>query len=141
MTWKDSKLTAVLVAGLIALGHGRLTDYVDPLIGTAGPNLLSNIASGNVFPGPCLPNGMAKPGIDTSYLGLADGTQTDHNGGYSPIGNFTAVSMMHVSGTGGDPTCEHICRTRIALLVFMRENMADLRGQMVSYPKRLCWEP
>lgn len=141
MAWKDSKLTALLVAGLIALSHCRLTDYVDPLIGTAGPNLLSGIASGNVFPGPCLPNGMAKPGIDTSYLGLADGTQTDHNGGYSPIGNFTAVSMMHVSGTGGDPTCEHIYNTQKSLLVLMREHMADLRGQMVSYPKRLCWEP
>ncbi|KAK7705807.1 hypothetical protein SLS64_007755 [Diaporthe eres] len=104
MMWKESRVTALLGTGLFTLGYGRLTDYVDPLIGTAGPNLLSNIASGNVFPGPCLPNGMAKPGIDTSYLGLADGTQTDHNGGYSPIGNFTAVSMMHVSGTGGDPT-------------------------------------
>lgn len=108
MMWKESRVTALLGTGLFTLGYGRLTDYVDPLIGTAGPNLLSNIASGNVFPGPCLPNGMAKPGIDTSYLGLADGTQTDHNGGYSPIGNFTAVSMMHVSGTGGDPTCESL---------------------------------
>lgn len=141
MAWKDSKLTALLVAGLIALGHGRLTDYVDPLIGTAGPNLLSGIASGNVFPGPCLPNGMAKPGIDTSYLGLADGTQTDHNGGYSPIGNFTAVSMMHVSGTGGDPTCEHIYNALKRLPVVVGEPMADLNGQMVLFPRRLCWEP
>lgn len=140
MMRKETSIVALFVTRLFTLGHGRLTDYVDPLIGTAGPNLLSNIASGNVFPGPCLPNGMAKPGIDTSFLGLADGTQTDHNGGYSPIGNFTAVSMMHVSGTGGDPTCEHIYNIRAAQPVLVGEYMADLLEQMVLYLRRLCWE-
>lgn len=46
---------------------------------------------------------MAKAGIDTSYIGLDD-LATDCNAGYSPLGNVTGVSMMHVTGTGGNPT-------------------------------------
>lgn len=45
---------------------------------------------------------MAKVGIDTSFLGVLNAT--DANAGYTPLGNVTAVSMMHVSGTGGAPT-------------------------------------
>lgn len=45
---------------------------------------------------------MAKVGIDTSFLGVPNAT--DCNAGFSPLGNVTAVSMMHVSGTGGAPT-------------------------------------
>jgi putative alpha-1,2-mannosidase len=138
--WKERYLPTLLATGLFSLANGRLTDYVDPLIGTAGPNLLSSIASGNVFPGPCLPNGMAKPGIDTSYLGLADGTQTDHNGGYSPIGNFTAVSMMHVTGTGGDPTCEYTYDMREAQSAVIGVHIADPQEQTALCPRRLYWE-
>lgn len=84
--------------------HGRLSDHVDLLIGTEGSTPGSSIASGNVFPGAALPNGMAKVGIDTSYTGLG-ALATDVNAGYSPLGNVTGVSMLHVTGTGGDPTC------------------------------------
>ncbi|CBX98301.1 hypothetical protein LEMA_P097100.1 [Plenodomus lingam JN3] len=77
---------------------------VDPLIGTLGPRPGSAIAGGNSFPGASLPWGMAKPGIDTSYLGLREGTAVDANAGYTPLGNVTAVSMTHVSGSGGAPT-------------------------------------
>ncbi|KAJ4389030.1 hypothetical protein N0V93_006492 [Gnomoniopsis smithogilvyi] len=89
----------------LSYGHaaGRLSDYVDLLIGTEGATPGSGIASGNVFPGAALPNGMAKVGIDTSYTGL-DALATDVNAGYSPLGNVTGVSMLHVTGTGGDPT-------------------------------------
>lgn len=41
---------------------------------------------------------MAKVGIDTSYLGVPNGTAVDCNAGYSPLGNVTAISMLHVSG-------------------------------------------
>ncbi|KAI4645776.1 hypothetical protein J4E93_005354 [Alternaria ventricosa] len=47
---------------------------------------------------------MAKPGIDTSYIGLPNGSAVDANAGYTPLGNVTAVSMTHVSGSGGAPT-------------------------------------
>lgn len=46
---------------------------------------------------------MAKAGIDTSYTGLGS-LATDCNAGYSPLGNVTGVSMLHVTGTGGNPT-------------------------------------
>ncbi|KAF2211712.1 glycoside hydrolase family 92 protein [Cercospora zeae-maydis SCOH1-5] len=82
----------------------RLTSYVDPLIGTVGSTPGSAIAGGNSFPGPALPWGLAKPGIDTSYLGVPNGTAVDCNAGYSPLGNVTGISMTHVSGTGGVPT-------------------------------------
>ncbi|EME38293.1 glycoside hydrolase family 92 protein [Dothistroma septosporum NZE10] len=97
-------LGSLLLAGFV---HGinaqsRLSNYVDPLIGTEGAIAGSAIGGGNSFPGASLPWGMAKPGIDTSFLGLPNAT--DCNAGYSPLGNVTAVSMMHVSGTGGAPT-------------------------------------
>lgn len=96
----------VQAAFLLSCGQvdGRLSDYVDLLIGTEGSIPGSGIAGGNVFPGAALPNGMAKVGIDTSYTGL-DAIATDVNAGYSPLGNVTGVSMLHVTGTGGDPTC------------------------------------
>lgn len=97
----------VLVSSLLSRhveAKDRLADYVDLLIGTQGATPGSAIAGGNAFPGAALPWGMAKVGIDTSYLGLPDGLAVDCNAGYSPLGNVTAVSMMHVSGTGGNPT-------------------------------------
>jgi putative alpha-1,2-mannosidase len=82
-----------------------LWSFVDPLIGTVGPRPGSAIAGGNSFPGASLPWAMAKPGIDTSYIGLPNGSAVDANAGYTPLGNVTAVSMTHVSGSGGAPTC------------------------------------
>jgi putative alpha-1,2-mannosidase len=84
-----------------------LWSFVDPLIGTVGSRPGSAIAGGNSFPGASLPWAMAKPGIDTSYIGLPNGSAVDANAGYSPLGNVTAVSMTHVSGSGGAPTCRY----------------------------------
>ncbi|KAH9836446.1 glycoside hydrolase family 92 protein [Teratosphaeria destructans] len=89
---------------LLPVATARLADYVDPLIGTVGSTPGSAIAGGNSFPGASLPWGMAKPGIDTSYIGLPNGTAVDCNAGYTPLGNVTAISMTHVSGSGGTPT-------------------------------------
>ena len=98
------------------LAKGRLSEYVDPLIGTEGSTpgsavavsarmlqidsdeVLISFQGGNSFPGASLPNAMAKVGIDTSYLGVPNGTAVDCNAGYSPLGNVTAISMLHVSG-------------------------------------------
>lgn len=100
------RAAAAVVACVAGVVEARLTDFVDPLIGTVGPTPGSTIAGGNSFPGAALPWGMVKAGIDTSYLGLADGLGNDCNAGYSPIGNVTAVSLTHVSGSGGVPTCK-----------------------------------
>lgn len=99
------EVSILLACGFMALASAtRLSDYVDPLIGTVGPIAGSAIASGNSFPGASRPWSMAKVGIDTSFLGVPNGTAGFVNAGYSPLGNVTAVSMMHVSGTGGIPT-------------------------------------
>ncbi|KAI7551159.1 hypothetical protein KC331_g2724 [Hortaea werneckii] len=97
-------LSSLFLSSVCGLAQGRLSEYVDPLIGTEGSTPGSAIAGGNSFPGASLPNAMAKVGIDTSYLGVPNGTAVDCNAGYSPLGNVTAISMLHVSGTGGVPT-------------------------------------
>ena len=62
------------------------TKYVDPFIGADG--------GGNVYPGPCVPNGMIKPGPDCGNM--------DWNAGWDPSGKIVGFSHTHVSGTGGD---------------------------------------
>jgi predicted alpha-1,2-mannosidase len=63
--------------------------YVDPLIGTQN--------GGNVFPGATIPYGMAKPGPDTDSISNQGGFVFDGS-------NITGFSLMHDSGTGGNPS-------------------------------------
>ncbi|KAF0511023.1 glycoside hydrolase family 92 protein [Gigaspora margarita] len=58
-----------------------LTNFVDPLIG---------IENGDVFPGPCLPFGVVKVGIDT------------YDTGYTVDGAVTGISHLHISGSDTD---------------------------------------
>ncbi|KAL3418852.1 glycosyl hydrolase [Phlyctema vagabunda] len=102
MLWLLTLMPAGAVAAQV-VGTGLYT-FVDPLIGTVGPTPGSAIAGGNSFPGASLPWAMAKAGIDTSYIGVPNGTAVDANAGFTPLGNVTAISMMHVSGSGGVPT-------------------------------------
>jgi predicted alpha-1,2-mannosidase len=60
---------------------------IDPMLGAGN--------GGNVFIGPTLPFGMAKPGPDYG------GNET--NSGWQPTGNLNGFSQLHVSGTGGGP--------------------------------------
>lgn len=50
---------------------------------------------GNVFVGPTLPFGMAKPGPDYG--------DNEANSGWEARGNLNGFSQLHVSGTGGGP--------------------------------------
>lgn len=61
-----------------------LTKYVNPFIGTEGQgNPGTAVNGGNVFPGPALPFGVVKFGIDTTAF---DWTNVDANAGYTPDG-------------------------------------------------------
>ncbi|KAK7616358.1 glycosyl hydrolase family 92-domain-containing protein [Phyllosticta citricarpa] len=100
----ENGAATLLLCFWVGVGQARLTDLVDPFIGVEGPTPGSTIAGGNSFPGSAMPWAMVKAGIDTSFLGLPEGIGNDCNAGYSPIGNVTAVSMTHVSGSGGNPT-------------------------------------
>jgi predicted alpha-1,2-mannosidase len=60
---------------------------VDPMLGAD--------KGGNVFVGPTLPFGMAKPGPDYG--------DNEGNAGWKATGDLNGFSQLHVSGTGGGP--------------------------------------
>ncbi|KAI9168100.1 glycosyl hydrolase [Paramyrothecium foliicola] len=76
------------------------TTHVNLFLGTEGPTPGSSYQGGNVFPGVTLPFGGVKVGIDTTRWD----TRYQANAGYTVEGNVTAITMLHVSGTGGAPT-------------------------------------
>ncbi|KAJ7184335.1 glycosyl hydrolase family 92-domain-containing protein [Mycena filopes] len=79
------------------------TQYVHPFVGTEGAIPGSSLGGGNMFPGVALPFGAVKIGIDTSVVNLDQGGISSANSGYTPRGNSTGFSLLHVSGTGGQP--------------------------------------
>ncbi|KAK5137294.1 hypothetical protein LTR08_000264 [Meristemomyces frigidus] len=74
--------------------------YVKPLIGSEGPFPGLAFGGGDIFVGGALPFGVVKVGIDTYEDNVTFSTL---NGGFTPEGRVTAISMMHESGTGGGP--------------------------------------
>lgn len=60
----------------------------------------ANMVGGDIFVGGAVPFGVVKVGIDTYEANRSIATL---NGGYTPNGKVTAISMMHESGTGGFP--------------------------------------
>jgi predicted alpha-1,2-mannosidase len=65
--------------------HAQSASEVDPMLGAD--------KGGNVFVGPTLPFGMAKPGPDYG--------DNQANSGWEAKGNLNGFSQLHVSGTGG----------------------------------------
>jgi len=86
-------LTMTLSASVDAQTTGRLTDHVNPFIGTGG--------HGHTYPGPSLPFGMIQPGPDTRLTGW-DGCSGYH---YSDSRIF-GFSHTHLSGTGIADYCD-----------------------------------
>ncbi|KAK6834049.1 glycosyl hydrolase [Apiospora arundinis] len=76
------------------------SQYVNPLIGGSGPFDGLAFGGGDIFVGGALPFGFPKVGIDTYEPNVSFSTI---NGGWTPKGLVTGVSMMHESGTGGAP--------------------------------------
>jgi putative alpha-1,2-mannosidase len=76
------------------------SQYVNPFIGSEGyiPGLA--FGGGDIFVGGAVPFGVVKMGIDTYEDNI---TYSTTNGGYTPLGRVTAITMMHESGTGGAP--------------------------------------
>jgi predicted alpha-1,2-mannosidase len=70
-----------------ALVHAQNASEIDPMLGAD--------KGGNVFVGPTLPFGMAKPGPDYG--------DNQGNAGWQATGNLNGFSQLHVSGTGGGP--------------------------------------
>lgn len=74
----------LLTVGLL---HAQKSSDVDPMLGAD--------KGGNVFVGPTLPFGMAKPGPDYG--------DNEGNAGWEASGALNGFSQLHVSGTGGGP--------------------------------------
>ncbi|KAB8336740.1 hypothetical protein FH972_021049 [Carpinus fangiana] len=91
-------------ASLQQLDHAIATEdyaqYVNPLVGSQGPYSDLAFGGGDIFVGGVLPFGVVKLGLDTYE---SNTTLNTLNGGYTPNGSVTAISMMHESGTGGFP--------------------------------------
>ena len=84
-----AKLFTAIFSVLLALtsSAAKLTDYVDPRIGSEG--------LGRVFIGPSSPFGMVKPSPDCT---------PSPNSGWLPMPvQVNGFSQVHVSGTGGGP--------------------------------------
>lgn len=88
------------------------TQYVNPFIGTEGTVPGTSFNGGNVFPGATVPFGAVKLGPDTTSFNASIGV----NAGYTPDGNVTAFSLMHVSGTGGGPVYGVVSQMPLATL-------------------------
>ncbi len=67
--------------------YAQTASDIDPMLGAD--------KGGNVFVGPTLPFGMAKPGPDYG--------DNEGNAGWKANGNLNGFSQLHVSGTGGGP--------------------------------------
>ena len=78
--------------------YHRLCLYVQPI--ACYLKLTSVDGGGDVFVGGAVPFGMVKLGLDTYEEPV---NQSALNGGWTPQGYVTGVSLMHVSGTGGGP--------------------------------------
>src|SRR5438874_4817812 len=76
-----------LLAFTVPALHAQTASEIDPMLGAD--------KGGNVFVGPTLPFGMAKPGPDY-------GTN-ESNAGWEAHGDLHGFSQLHVSGTGGGP--------------------------------------
>nr|OQO29523.1 hypothetical protein B0A51_02615 [Rachicladosporium sp. CCFEE 5018] len=94
-----SRLIAIFtfLAGSVA-AQVDYSQYVNVLIGSEGPYPGQAFGGGDIFVGGAVPFGVAKVGIDTYEDNV---TLSTLNGGYTPQGRVTAISMMHESGTGG----------------------------------------
>lgn len=100
---RSSFIFVLSLLGLFSSAYAQKYDYsqyVNPFIGSEGPFPGQAFGGGDIFVGSSVPFGVAKVGLDTFEPNLTFSTL---NGGYTPKGKVTAVTMMHESGTGGAP--------------------------------------
>ncbi|PTB41856.1 glycoside hydrolase family 92 protein [Trichoderma asperellum CBS 433.97] len=86
----------ILSAGALPTQDEGLSVYVNPFIGTAGPDG-TGANSGDTFPGVSVPFGVVKLGPDTTEMNPS----TNAFAGYTPDGNVTAFTCFHECGIGG----------------------------------------
>ncbi|EMC98467.1 glycoside hydrolase family 92 protein [Baudoinia panamericana UAMH 10762] len=100
MTSVNFRLGTLIWLSSLVVAQVDYSQYVNPFIGSEGPFPGLAFGGGDIFVGAALPFGVVKVGIDTYEQNVSFSTL---NGGYTPQGRVTAISMMHESGTGGAP--------------------------------------
>ncbi|KAI9043747.1 uncharacterized protein KD926_003098 [Aspergillus affinis] len=91
------RLSLVLASPTSQIDYSQ---YVNVFMGSEGPFPGQSYGGGDIFIGGARPFGVTKVGIDTT---AANWSTAVLNGGWTPDGNVTAITMMHESGTGGAP--------------------------------------
>lgn len=89
-----NQLLLLLVLGVLELISATQVDYsqyVNPFMGSEGPTPGQGYGGGDIFVGGARPFGVVKVGIDTT---AANWSLAVLNGGWTPDGNVTAVSMF-----------------------------------------------
>lgn len=89
-----NQLLLLLVVGVLELISATQADYsqyVNPFMGSEGPTPGQGYGGGDIFVGGARPFGVVKVGIDTT---AANWSLAVLNGGWTPDGNVTAVSMF-----------------------------------------------
>ncbi|XPS73111.1 hypothetical protein M3J09_005264 [Ascochyta lentis] len=93
-------LSILTAASSVAAQIVDYAEFVNPFIGSEGAISGYAYGGGDVFVGGAVPFGMVKLGLDTYEEPI---NQSALNGGWTPQGYVTGVSLMHESGTGGGP--------------------------------------
>lgn len=87
MSARNVSLLSLTIGVAAAVDYSQ---YVNPFIGSEGPFPGQGYGGGDIFVGGARPFGVAKVGIDTT---AANWSMAVLNGGWSPDGNVTAISM------------------------------------------------
>jgi hypothetical protein len=90
-----NQILSPLLLGLVTVVVAYDVDYsqyVNPFIGAEGPVPGQGYGGGDIFVGGARPFGVAKTGIDTTAVNWSIAML---NGGWTPDGNVTAISMYH----------------------------------------------
>lgn len=97
------RIVKAAFAVYVGVSYAQDVDYaqfVNPFIGSEGAIPGYAYGGGDIFVGGAVPFGMVKLGIDTYEEPV---NQSALNGGWTPKGRVTGISMLHESGTGGGP--------------------------------------
>jgi hypothetical protein len=145
----------LLLLGLSSAEEVDYSQFVNPFIGSEGAirgyaceyrcqigfvgvlSLQCLDGGGDIFVGGAVPFGMVKLGIDTYEEPV---NQSALNGGWTPKGWVTGISMLHESGTGGGPKYGWTSwDTKWAELRLTREQGSQLRCHWRVLRMSICW--
>lgn len=127
-----------LLASTATAADPGLSQYVNALMGSEGPQAGTAYGGGDIFVGGARPFGVAKVGLDTTAVNWNTATL---NGGWTPDGNVTGISMMHESGTGGEPKYGLIAQMPLSSVdgpVNVLDNMTYSQPRVSLYSGRWC---